>query len=329
MAMTPKQLDTPDIPSSQLNPPTAPHPVRVQILLAGGHQHTLSLSSDAPLLHQLFTVLVNQTQADTVPSLLQIPLQSDTSNQAIAFSSDKLVGIVTDPPVFAQRQPVETPTGLTQFAAPKAATAAVSPPAPKAYRYIQIEDFLPPELHQQLLNYATTSRADYVETGPATNTEFYKDHRNSLVIYYPRYTEMLIERLHKVMPRVIQHLDLAEFEVARIETQLTAHNDGNYYKMHNDNGSEETASRQLTYVYYFYQEPQAFSGGNLAIYDTERRDGRAYGGQNHQIVQPLNNSIVFFPSFYMHEVQPVICPSQAFEDSRFTLNGWIRQPEKA
>jgi SM-20-related protein len=29
----------------------------------------------------------------------------------------------------------------------------------------------------------------------------------------------------------------------------------------------------------------------------------------------------------MHEVQAVHCPSRAFADSRFTLNGWIRQPE--
>jgi SM-20-related protein len=129
------------------------------------------------------------------------------------------------------------------------------------------------------------------------------------------------------MPRVMQHLNLDPFEVARIETQLTAHNDGNYYKTHNDNSSPDTAARRLTYVYYFNQSPKAFSGGNLAIYDTEMRDGRAQAGTNAQIVEPQNNSIVFFPSHYMHEVQPVVCPSREFAASRFTMNGWIRQPE--
>lgn len=331
---------TAPIQSTHANPAgqTAPHPVTVQILLTGGHQHSVVMSSDAPLLHQLFTILVNQTQPNPVPSLLQIPIAEGKS--AIAFSSANLVGIVTDPPIFAQRQPQEAPT-VSQFATPLAPiTAPTAAPTaapiiaptiaatPKAiYRYIQIENFFPPEFQQQLLNYAITSRADYVETGPATNNEFYKDHRNSLVIYYPRYTEMFLERLHQVMPRVMQHLELPPFEVARIETQLTAHNDQNYYKIHNDNSSPDTAARRLTYVYYFYQEPKAFAGGELAIYDTEMREGRAYAGTNSQVVEPKNNSIVFFPSHYMHAVQTVHCPSQAFADSRFTLNGWIRQPE--
>jgi SM-20-related protein len=307
-----------------------PHPVTVQILLTGGHQHAVVMSSDAPLLHQLFTILVNQTQPNPVPSLLQIPIAEGKS--AIAFSSANLVGIVTDPPIFAQRQPQEAPIAnrpamplVFDRPAVIAPTIAVAPKA--IYRYIQIENFFPPEFQHQLLNYAITSRADYADTGPATNNEFYQDHRNSLVIYYPRYTEMFLERLRQVMPRVMEHLDLSPFAVARIETQLTAHNDQNYYKIHNDNSSPDTAARRLTYVYYFHQEPKAFSGGELAIYDTEMREGRATAGTNFQVVEPKNNSIVFFPSYYMHEVQAVHCPSRAFADSRFTLNGWIRQPE--
>ena len=57
--------------------------------------------------------------------------------------------------------------------------------------------------------------------------------------------------------------------------QLTAHNDGCYYKIHNDAGSEKTANREISYVYYFYQEPKAFSGGELKIYDTELKGGGA------------------------------------------------------
>jgi SM-20-related protein len=34
---------------------------------------------------------------------------------------------------------------------------------------------------------------------------------------------------------------------------------------------------------------------------------------------------VLFPSQYLHEVLPVRCPSHQFVDSRFTLNGWVRQ----
>ncbi|MGB8690572.1 MAG: proline hydroxylase, partial [Microcoleus sp.] len=36
---------------------------------------------------------------------------------------------------------------------------------------------------------------------------------------------------------------------------------------------------------------------------------------------------VFFLSRYMHEVLPVSCPSKAFADSRFTINGWVRRTD--
>ncbi|MFM2429900.1 MAG: hypothetical protein RLZZ511_1113 [Cyanobacteriota bacterium] len=305
-AVDPTRPATPDQPTPNQSPDPSPtaHSVKATILLNGGHQQELTLTSDAPLLHQLFGILFNPPQSP--PSLLQIPINDGKS--AIAFASHQLIGLLTDPPIFAQRP---TPD---------------SPPR-QVYRYIQIENFFPPEFHRQLLDYAINNRDEYTETGPATNNEHYKDHRNSLVIYYPRYADIFLDRVKQVMPRVMAHLDLPEFAVARIETQLTAHNDNNYYKIHNDNSSADTAARQLTYVYYFNREPKGYSGGNLEIYDTTMENGRAVAGAHSQIVEPKNNSIVFFPSYYLHEVRPVICPSREFADSRFTMNGWIRRPE--
>ena len=40
-------------------------------------------------------------------------------------------------------------------------------------------------------------------------------------------------------------------------------------------------------------------------------------------ISPQQNDIVFFPCGCLHEVRPVACPTHAFADSRFTLNGWI------
>jgi SM-20-related protein len=290
------------------NPTIAPPAVKISLMLSGGHQHDVVVPQDSPLLRQLFSVLIAQTRAPNPPMLMQVPLPS---GGALAFSSENLVGLVTDPPIYA-----ELP-------------AVAAPPPPVAPRevlqYIQIEDFLPPAVHQQMLDYAVNNPGEFVETGPATNTELYPEHRNSQVIYYPQHTEELLKRLRQVMPQVMEHLGMPTFEVGTIETQLTAHNHGNYYKIHNDNGSEDTATRRLTYVYYFYREPQAFTGGELDIYQTEVRDGHSYAGSEFNRILPKNNSIVMFPSHYMHEVRVVDCPSQAFIDSRFTLNGWVRQ----
>jgi Rps23 Pro-64 3,4-dihydroxylase Tpa1-like proline 4-hydroxylase len=115
------------------------------------------------------------------------------------------------------------------------------------------------------------------------------------------------------------------FVVSQIEAQLTAHNDGQFYKVHNDNGSQDTATRELTYVYYFYQDPKPFTGGELVIYDSKVQNNYYVQAESYKMVEPRNNSIVFFLSRYMHEVLPIRCPSQEFVNSRFTINGWIRR----
>jgi Rps23 Pro-64 3,4-dihydroxylase Tpa1-like proline 4-hydroxylase len=108
-----------------------------------------------------------------------------------------------------------------------------------------------------------------------------------------------------------------------IECQGTAHLDGGYFQIHNDSGSKETATRLMTFVYYFASKPDSFLGGELKIYESgaDKTGHRA----NFVLVQPTDNTIVFFPSGALHEVLPTYVPSKKFSDSRFTVNGWIRR----
>jgi Rps23 Pro-64 3,4-dihydroxylase Tpa1-like proline 4-hydroxylase len=123
---------------------------------------------------------------------------------------------------------------------------------------------------------------------------------------------------------VLDQLAIAPFQATQIETQLTAHNDGHYYRVHNDSGSADTCTRVLTYVYYFHHQPKAFTGGELRVYDSHIQQNTYVQAESFHTVEPLDNSIVFFPSHVMHEVLTIHCPSRAFLDSRFTINGWIR-----
>jgi SM-20-related protein len=43
------------------------------------------------------------------------------------------------------------------------------------------------------------------------------------------------------------------------------------------------------------------------------------------IVEPTNDTLVFFSSWFPYEILPVVCPSGGFQDSRFAINCWIRQ----
>ena len=40
-------------------------------------------------------------------------------------------------------------------------------------------------------------------------------------------------------------------------------------------------------------------------------------------IDPVHDSLVFFPSWLPHEVLPVSCPSRRFMDSRFAIHCWF------
>lgn len=191
--------------------------------------------------------------------------------------------------------------------------------------YVEIKKFLLPENNQTAIKEAIKRKEQYVESSTTTKADKYRQSYVLFSQYFPELSGLIQSKILEILPEVLTQLEFRPFEISEIEVQLTAHNDGCYYKIHNDAGSEKTASREITYVYYFYQEPKAFSGGELRIYDTELKGGGAINHDNYKTITPVNNSIVFFNSRCRHEVMPVICPSQAFENSRFTVNGWIRR----
>lgn len=190
-------------------------------------------------------------------------------------------------------------------------------------RSFQIDNFLTQSEFTELLDFALSREASFVETQTSTGLIGY---RKSIVLYeMPAVAIDLTERVKSILPHVLRPLAMPMFEVGDIERQITAHNDGNYYKIHNDNGSETVQNRTISYVYYFYQEPKQFHGGELRVYDLIIENGHNKHADTFNTVHPRNNSLVLFPSHYWHEVKPVVCGSRLFPDSRFTLNGWIRK----
>jgi Rps23 Pro-64 3,4-dihydroxylase Tpa1-like proline 4-hydroxylase len=283
--------------------------VKVQLLLAGGHQYTIYLKSDAPILNSLVTTIVARAakQESASHCLFQIPINEGHS--ALCFSSDQIVAVVTEPPIWVQQVENTKPIATNVLNS----------------HYIQIDNFLSPEDHERLVKYVLAKKSAFTSTNTSTNE---KNYRRSMVLYsFPEFSELIVNKIQAMFPDIISKLDIPSFDISQIESQLTAHNDGNFYKIHNDNGSKETATRELTYVYYFYREPKKFSGGELVIYDSKVENNFYVSAESFKTVEPRNNSIVFFLSRYMHEVLPVNCPSKSFADSRFTINGWVRRTE--
>lgn len=298
------------------NPPSdLPSEIHVTLLLTGGQEYTVSLEPDHPLLQQLFAALVDEDRQQS-RQLFQIPVRQGQA--MLTVPADHLIGLVTEPPLVLQ-----TPSAPQPQPIQSSTQSAIPSRDPLISDYVQFENFLSPIDHAWLLEYVLQRQSDFVSTRTSTGAENY---RESVVLYhFPEFADLVRKRIQALFPDIIATLGLPDFAIDQIEAQLTAHNDGNFYKVHNDNGSPDTATRELTYVYYFYREPKAFSGGELVIYDSKIQNNYYVRADTYKQVEPRNNSIVFFMSRYMHEVLPIQCPSRAFADSRFTINGWIRR----
>jgi hypothetical protein len=112
------------------------------------------------------------------------------------------------------------------------------------------------------------------------------------------FEDAFLQRLRRIVPQ------------GRIEHQVAASNDCDYFRAHIDGGGDDT--REITFVYFLHSEPRSFSGGELTI-------------RSSIVVQPRGDTLALFPSCSVHEVLPVRVPSGAFADSRFTVTGWIHR----
>lgn len=174
--------------------------------------------------------------------------------------------------------------------------------------YFYLDNFLTKTDNNLLLNFAINNQTNFKDSVTSSNAPNF---RKSKVLYdFPQFSRLITSKLFRLFDLTCYNLKIPSFKIEGIECQLTAHNYGDYFKLHTDNGAELTKNRQITYVYYFHKMPKQFEGGYLEI-----------DGVN---LPPTNNRIVFFPSGDLHQVSPVICPDRAFENSRFTVNGWIR-----
>jgi Rps23 Pro-64 3,4-dihydroxylase Tpa1-like proline 4-hydroxylase len=138
------------------------------------------------------------------------------------------------------------------------------------------------------------------------------------------YHALFVRRLLTFLPYVLQKVPAQLSRVAEVEIQLTATNHSEYFRMHTDNDERDLRRRKLTFVYFFHREPRRFWGGELQILGTAAGQDASLLDGLPQLIYPLQNQVVFFPSGYSHQILPVMCPSRRFPDSRFTVNGWFR-----
>jgi len=134
------------------------------------------------------------------------------------------------------------------------------------------------------------------------------------------------ERLLGALPQIMAAAGYTGPEPRSIEIELNGYGDGAHFAPHLDiplkRRGGEHEDRLISAVYYFHSEPKAFSGGALRLYRFGV-DPETAGLEDSIAFEPVQNSLVVFPSWAMHGVEPVHCPSNRFADFRFGLNCWF------
>jgi SM-20-related protein len=197
--------------------------------------------------------------------------------------------------------------------------------------YGSLPNWLGTDMLTRLLNYAETWRESFKTSavGYGDNKKIDVTHRRSVrLTEFGELENELRGRLQGALPSIFAQLGSVPFEPARFELEMVAHNDGDFFARHDDmdlRPNSGPSHRVISAVYYFHRPPKSFSGGVLRLH--------SIGGSGKEgsfvDIEPTNDTLVFFPSWFPHEVLPIVCPTGRFEDSRFAINCWIHRGLRA
>jgi SM-20-related protein len=237
---------------------------------------------------------------------------------------------VERPPVVTPPEPPHHKTMPQQTEAKlRSGVSLLDKPNTLPAQCVVLDEFLAPQELEELITYTLQHEGDFDASeviSPTDNGIVDYDHRRSRVLMQTgKHEDVILRRIKDVLPLVLGRLGMEEFPISGVEIQITASNNGDFFRAHQDNSEEEVASRYLTFVYFFHREPAQFDGGELRIHDARLEGDRYVDTGNYQTIMPQQNQIVFFPCSLLHEITPVKCRSGAFADSRFTLNGWLHR----
>ncbi len=199
--------------------------------------------------------------------------------------------------------------------------------------HLVVEGFLSDDEHAELLQIASDdglfAPAHVTHPGANKGTTDDRFRRATVADVAPEVFDIFEDKLTALLPHLRREIGIDRFAAGRIERQITAYRDGDFFRPHTDVGDPyaESAARRLSYVYYFNDAKRGYEGGELVLFDEETTDdGAIERAESFVVIEPVDNSIVFFPSTALHEVRPVTVTGEpgALGNTRYTVTGWFR-----
>jgi len=211
-------------------------------------------------------------------------------------------------------------------------TGAPRPPAPPGVywpaSFARLRGFLAEAQRAEILALALARLPQFAPARLSDDADGAVDpaRRSSLVLEDTAdFVALFMPRLHAALAERDLFAQFAIERPARLcyELQVTCHGDGAFFTRHTDDADAAHFGRLISFVYYFRRAPDAFTGGDLLLYDADEA-ARRFLLDAYTRIAPEDNSIAFFPASSVHEVDLTRVPSGDACDGRFSVNGWVR-----
>ena len=205
-----------------------------------------------------------------------------------------------------------------------AALSGKAPAHAQAVPFVRRTDFLAPRRCSELLALAQDERGRFVPGDLGVYNKVDPSARRNLEkgMATDRDVRPWFEpRLRHAFSAALRRLRMSEPGAYRVEMAMSVYLPGHFLAKHTD-ASAHFPNRHLSFSYYFHRRPQRFGGGDLLLHDAD--------GSGFTRIEPQHNSIVFFPSWAVHQVTPVEGDLGAhgaqggrFDEARLAIHGWL------
>lgn len=202
---------------------------------------------------------------------------------------------------------------------------------------IIIENAFEKNVNKKILDEMINNEKQFEPAKVGNNNELENNIRKNLVCYYDtvysnkRDESVLLNTLNEAfgsafLRQIITSsciFPLTEFLFTNYhETQVSRYGgNSDKYEWHLDSLMSQK-ERMITMVYYAFNEPKKFTGGEICFSNSLTANQKIYGKNEELKIEPKNNMLVIFSSTKPHAVANTSSPEE-FKDGRFSVNCWI------
>ncbi|WP_168204251.1 2OG-Fe(II) oxygenase [Aliikangiella coralliicola] len=179
---------------------------------------------------------------------------------------------------------------------------------------------------ERALGSSNEFKSSGISYGDGERVEYQYQNRNSEVLFLESQEKQNIKsKILKLIDELFERFLIPKKAIKNIEVKLTAYGEGGFFRIHQDGFFKQgNSSRFISWVYYFHASPKPYSGGDLVLFDSNcAKTNHLFSESHYTRYKPMDNQIVFFPSWFYHGVTPVKLLRPGFDSYRFAVMGHI------